>query len=447
MVTNEARPPRPAEHEGQWSRVTLPRFPLGRAHHLAFSTIRDARRAGIRIELLPAGSLRRFRPDIGDVLLLGVAPAAAHVWLRTQFARLPSVTGVVEEREDALTVTTSRGMLTVRLTTPSQVGAHLVWHTGSRHHTNLLRERAARLGLHIADDGTLTDAAGILVPTPSEAEFYRRLGLPFIPPELRTGTDEVMRAEDAPLPELISDLHIRGDLHMHSIWSDGRNTIEEMVRGSRQLGYEYVAISDHSERSTSSRKLQAADIPAQRREIDTVGARIPGIAILHGIEVEIMRDGSLDFDDDTLAQFDIVLASLHDHGGQDARTLEDRYLRAIEHPLVAVITHPANRTPAHSAGYALDFDRLFEAAARTGTAMEIDGAPGHLDMDGTLARRAVTAGVTVCIDSDCHRVDALSRQMRWGLGTARRGWVEPRHVLNTRPLEDVQAFIARKRGR
>ncbi len=160
-----------------------------------------------------------------------------------------------------------------------------------------------------------------------------------------------------------------------------------------------------------------------------------------------MPDGSLDFDDEQLAGFDIVLASLHDHAGQDGAALTERYLRAIRHPLVNVITHPANRTPGRFDGYRLDFDLLFAAAAETGTAMEVDGAPGHLDLDGALARRAAAAGVTLVIDSDCHRSDGLARQMRFGVGTARRGWIEPGHVLNTRGVDEVRAFVARKRAR
>ena len=159
-----------------------------------------------------------------------------------------------------------------------------------------------------------------------------------------------------------------------------------------------------------------------------------------------MKDGSLDFDDGILERFDIVLASLHDDGGHDGAELTDRYLRAIRHPLVNVITHPANRSPGLSAGYDLDFEALFVAAAETGTAIEVDGAPGHLDLDGALARRAIAAGATLTIDSDCHRADALARQMRFGVGTARRGWVEPRHVLNTRPVDAVLAFVAAKRA-
>jgi DNA polymerase (family 10) len=220
-----------------------------------------------------------------------------------------------------------------------------------------------------------------------------------------------------------------------------------MVSASRQLGYEYVAITDHSERAWSSRTLAAGDIARQRTEIQELRGKVRGIEILHGVEVDIMSDGSLDFDDELLEGFDIVLASLHEAGSDDDARLTGRYLRAIHHPLVNVITHPANRAPARSSGYRLDFERLFAAAVETGTAMEIDGAPGHLDMDGEIARRAAAAGVTIAIDSDCHRIDGLARQMQFGVGTARRGWVEPSHVLNTRPVEDVRAFVAHKRRR
>ena len=159
-----------------------------------------------------------------------------------------------------------------------------------------------------------------------------------------------------------------------------------------------------------------------------------------------MPDGSLDFDDSLLEGFDIVLASLHDHREDDRTRLTERYLRAMEHPLVNIITHPANRAPGYSPGYDLDYQRLFDAAVHTGTAMEVDGAPGHLDMDGAIARVAVDAGVTVAIDSDCHRAEALDRQMRFGIGTARRGWIQAGHVLNARGVDEVRAFVARKRA-
>jgi DNA polymerase (family 10) len=281
----------------------------------------------------------------------------------------------------------------------------------------------------------------------SEEAVYRHLDLPFIAPELRDGTGEIASAEHGALPNLIAALHIRGDLHMHSTWSDGRDSIAAMVEASQQLGYEYVAITDHSQSAFSSRKLAVTDVVRQRSEIEALRGRSRNIEILHGVEVDILQDGTLDFDDAILERFDIVLASLHDHGGQHPAELTERYLRTMAHPLVNVITHPANRSPALHPGYTLDWDRLFATAAETGTAMEIDGAPGHLDLDGTLARRAAEAGVVLTVDSDCHRADALGRQMRFGLGTARRGWIEPRHVLNAGGVDAVRAFVTAKRAR
>ncbi|HEY5619784.1 MAG TPA: PHP domain-containing protein, partial [Vicinamibacterales bacterium] len=309
-----------------------------------------------------------------------------------------------------------------------------------------LQKRAEDRGLRFSE-AALSRSAGEAVTSASELEFYDHLQLPYIAPELRSGRDEIEIADHGQLPNLIAEPHIRGDLHTHSSWSDGQNKIADVVSAAKQLGYEYVAITDHSERAWSSRTLATDDIPKQRKEIDHVRSRVRGVEVLHGVEVDIMHDGTLDFDDEQLRGFDIVLASLHDAGGHDGTRLTERYLRAIHHPLVNVITHPANRAPARSEGYPIDFDRLFEAAAETGTAMEIDGAPGHLDMDGVLARRAAAAGVMIVVDSDCHRVEALARQMQFGIGTARRGWLEPRHVLNTRSIDEVRAFIARKRRR
>lgn len=413
---------------------------------LASSAIREARRAGIAAEaIVPVGSLRRFAPDVGDVALLGMAPPSRHKQVLRAFGRLPIVSAVSGQTSCSITISTSRGDVTLHVAAPEDAGAALVWHTGSHAHVDELQRRARAIDVHFLN-GRLLSAAGDPIPCPTEEELYERLGLPLITPEIRDGNGEIGAAERGEIPPLLSELHIRGDLHMHSTWSDGRNSIADMVSAARQLGYEYVAITDHSEHAFSSRQLAPEDVPRQREEIEELRARVHSIEILHGVEVDIMPDGSLDFDDELLAGFDIVLASLHDPQGQDAAQLTGRYLRAIRHPLVNVITHPANRSPAQSPGYALDFDRLFAAAALTGTAMEIDGAPGHLDMDGALARRAAQAGVTIVVDSDCHRVDGLGRQMRFGVGMARRGWIEPRHVLNTRNVSEVREFVSRKRA-
>jgi DNA polymerase (family 10) len=425
--------------------LTLSRIPLGRAHLLASTLVREARRSGLASTLTPVGSLRRYAPDIGDVSLLGVAEPGQQSPVIDAFARLPSVTGILARHPSSVTVSTARGDATLHVTTREHAGSALVWHTGSKGHTGQLQLRAQHHGMSF-HAGTLR-RDGVAVPAPTEDDFYESIALSYIAPELREGMDEIDAAERGALPALVSDLHIRGDLHMHSTWSDGRDSIDDMVETARDLGYEYVAITDHSERAMAARSLKADAIAQQRDEVEAVRQRHPSIQVLWGVEVDIMRDGSLDFDDRILSQFDIVLASLHDHGGQEPSLLLDRYLAAVAHPLVNVITHPAHRSPAYSDGYDLDFDRLFAAALETGTALEIDGAPGHLDMDGLLARRAVSAGVTVAIDSDCHRREALARQMRFGLGTARRGWVEPQHVLNAREVASVRAFVARKRGR
>ena len=217
-----------------------------------------------------------------------------------------------------------------------------------------------------------------------------------------------------------------------------------MVEAAVALGYEYIAITDHSPHSAATRNLTPDGVKRQADEIAGVRERFPQIVILHGCEVDILPDGRLDFPERILARFDIVLASLHHRAGQSPDQLLRRYVSAMRHPLVSVITHPTNRLLPHRPGYDLDYDRLFEAAVETGTCLEIDGAPVHLDMDGALARRAIAAGASVIVSSDGHRADLLGQQMGLGIATARRGWVEPRHVLNTRPLADVRAAIQRK---
>jgi DNA polymerase (family 10) len=423
------------------------RIPLGRADALASQAIREAHQAGLPLkDMIPVGGLRRYAPAVEGAVLVAIGDESRRDEVLNGFARLSLVRSVLGQTNSHLRVSTDRGLLEVHAASPEKAGPALVWHTGTRRHAKWLQTRATAFGLTFVD-GRLERNGNSPPTVPDEETFYRLIDLPYIPPELRDGEDEIVAAERGELPSLIDRKHIRGDLHMHSTWSDGRDSILHMARTARDLGYEYIAMTDHSERSWASRKLLAVEIPLQRQEIEAVRSQVPGIEILHGVEVDIMPDGSLDFDDTTLAGFDIVLASLHDPAGEDGAQLTQRYVQAMWHPLVTVITHPANRSPALSNGYELDFNRLFRAAVQTNTAMEVDGAPGHLDMDGRIARRAAAAGVTVVINSDCHRADALGRQMSYGVGTARRGWVTPEQVLNTRGIEGIREFIARKRGR
>jgi DNA polymerase (family 10) len=317
----------------------------------------------------------------------------------------------------------------IRVAAPDDYGTVLFTATGSRAHLQGVQERRGRPKL-----------------APGEEAVYAHAGLPFIPPEIRHGSGEIEAAAAAALPVLVQREHIRGDLHMHTTASDGGDSLDAMVAQCAALGYEYIAITDHSERAAASRTVSRSDLRRQRDQIAAIRERYPHLTILHGLEVDIMPNGRLDFEDAVLETLDIVLASLHDAANHDGRRLTARCIGAIRHPLVTIITHPANRLVGRRGGYDLDFDAVYEAAAETGTALEVDGAPSHLDLDGEHARRAIAAGVTLSIDSDCHRARLLQRQMALGIGTARRGWVEPRHVLNTRPLADVLAFIAAKRG-
>jgi DNA polymerase (family 10) len=333
----------------------------------------------------------------------------------------------------------------VRFPEPANAGSELLYHTGSATHLDALQAHAARRGYRLTASG-LVDTSGQLKAAAEEEEIYRTLGLPIIPPEIRAGLDEVEVAARGELPALVTRRDIRGDLHMHSNWSDGRDPIDGMVQMCRALRYEYMAITDHSPSSAASRNLSLDDVDRQADAIVSARQRYPPIAILHGVEVDILPDGRLDFPDWLLQRFDIVLASLHDRAGHSPATLMRRYEAAMKHPLVSIVTHPMNRSGPERPGYDLDVDRLFELATETGTVLEVDGAPSHLDLDAALARRAVAAGVTLSIDSDAHRTELLDRHMKLGLLTARRGWVTPRDVLNIRSHAELLAFLAQKRA-
>jgi DNA polymerase (family X) len=404
-------------------------LPLGRARDLLRGAIAVIAAAAPQIEALaPAGDVRRFEPVVSSLAIVGRAPDPRSAI--DAFAGLPALSPVLHRGERRAIVTVQQTEIDVRIAAPDEYGTTLVAATGSSAHLTTLRQR---LG------------AGRLLAR--EEDVYTRAGLQYIAPELRQGTGEVEAAGAGTLPDLITKDQIRGDLHMHTDYSDGADSLDAMVEASLALGYEYIAITDHSERAAASRTLSHTDLARQRDHIAAVRERHPAITILHGIEADIMPNGSLDFPDRVLETLDIVLASLHDSARQDPETLTRRCIQAIRHPLVTIITHPANRMVGKRAGYPLDFAAVYAAAAETGTVLEIDGAPSHLDLDGEHARAAITAGVTVSIDSDCHRANLLDRQMQFGIGTARRGWVEARHVLNARPADEVRAFVARKRTR
>ena len=423
-------------------RASIPRIPLGRAVAAAEPILERLRGTPGVSEALTAGSLRRGQEMVGDIEIL--APTTHPADAIDAVLQEPEVVRCLHRSERRVYVLMDRVQIGVLLPEPAHAAPMLLYRTGSAQHFDQLRARAAARNLALDSRGLVSD--GSRVETVTEAAIYDALGLPFIPPEIRNGDDELAAADAGTLPRLVTREDIRGDLHMHSMWSDGRDPIEQMVQACVALGYEYLAITDHSQRSAASRNLTMDGVAKQAEEIERLRERYPAIAILHGCEVDIMPDGRLDFPDQMLERFDIVLASLHERAGQSSDQLMKRYADAMKHPLVTLITHPTNRLVPNRKGYDLDYDRLFELAAQTRTALEVDGAPAHLDLDGELTRRAIAAGATLAVDSDCHRSDFLERQMQMGLMTARRGWAEPRHVLNTRPLAEVRGFIAAKRG-
>jgi DNA polymerase (family X) len=424
-------------------RSSIPRIPLGRATAIAEPLLNLLRSVAGVNWVESAGSLRRGQDLVGDIEI--VASTAEPSEAIQQITRLPEAERWLHRSARRLHFIVDRTQVGVRFPEPSNAGATLLYLTGSAGHFNGLQALAETAGWRLTSSG-LYGTGGALKPAATEDEIYGALGLPAIPPEIRNGDDEIEAAANGELPALVAREDIRGDLHMHSTWSDGRDSIESMVLMCRSLGYEYMAITDHSPHSAASRNLTADGAKRQGEEIAALRALYPDIAILHGCEVDILPDGRLDFPDRILETFDIVLASLHERAGHGPEQLMKRYTAAMNHRLVTLITHPTNRVVPSRAGYDLDYDRLFETAVTTQTLVEIDGAPSHLDLDGALARRAIAAGATVAISSDCHRAEMLDRQMKLGILTARRGRVEPRHVVNTRSLADVRAAISRKRA-
>jgi DNA polymerase (family X) len=425
-------------------RAAVPRVPLGRAMSIAQPVMDCLSRAGAPWAS-PVGSLRRGRELVGDVEVL--APLQDPEPAFDEILTLPDVTRTLHRGPRRLYLLIDRVQVGVRCPVAAEAGAALLNLTGSIEHVRRLAALASERGWALRPSGLQPQESSQAAIAETEDDIYAALGLPFIPAEIREGMDEIGAARAGRLPTLVSRRDIRGDLHMHTDWSDGRDPVAAMAEAANALGYEYIAITDHSPHSGASRNLTADGVARQADEIAAVRERYPRMTILHGCEVDILADGRLDFRDAILERFDIVLASLHERHGHSPDQLLARYVAAMKHPLVSMITHPTNRVIPHRPGYELDYDRLFETAVETKTLVEVDGAPSHLDLDGALARRAAAAGATIAIDSDCHRAEMLDRQMQFGVMTARRGWVEARHVVNTQPLAHVRAFIGAKRGR
>ena len=380
------------------------------------------------------GSVRRMAERVGDIDLLVGAPDAATVL--DAFAALSDITAMQERSATtAVGATRSGTSCHVVVAPPSSWGAALVATTGSHAHRRRLLALPGAAGWQL-DGDFIVDEQGQPVVAPTEAAFYRLLGLPEIPPVLREDRGEIEAAQAGTLPDVVSIADIRGDLHVHSIWSDGRHSIEGMARAAQERGLSYMVMADHSRSSVIAGGLSVAAVAAQREEIAAVNARLDGFRVLAGIELDIKQDGSLDYDDELLATFDFVTASVHSGFGQSAERVTDRVLAAIRSPHVDAIGHPTGRLLSRREPLALDMDAVIEAAAETGTALEINANPDRLDLNDEYARQAAEAGVRLAINTDAHAVEHLAF-LEYGIATAQRGWVRPQDVLNTRPPEEL----------
>jgi DNA polymerase (family X) len=416
--------------------------------------------------IVPAGSYRRRRETIGDLDLLAETDDPDRV-IET-FAGLPSVETVIGQGSHKATVKLGgRGPnVDLMVMKPGEAGTYLIHFTGSKEHNVRLRERARDLGWslseygfqRIGEDGqALTGGDAELRTFATEADAYDFLGLPFIEPELREDRGEIEAALAGRLPRLVTVDDLRGDLHSHTEWSDGTFPIEVMAEFARRRGHAYQVITDHSQSLAIAKGLDPERVARERREIAALNRRFrdeeragtapaetspEGFRLLHGCELEIRADGRLDYPDELLAQFDLVVASLHVARRQTRADLTQRVLNAIESPHVDVIAHPAGRMIGTRDDLDLDWDTVYRAAARTGTVLEMNGSPHRLDLSAERARRALELGCTLSIDSDAHHTREFDH-LEWGVSQARRAWVEPNRVLNTRSRADLLAFLHR----
>ncbi|HZU60716.1 MAG TPA: DNA polymerase/3'-5' exonuclease PolX [Solirubrobacteraceae bacterium] len=395
--------------------------------------------SAVRVEL--AGSARRMTDTVKDLDVIATA---------TNPGALIQAAGNLDMIESASAVSHSgarlrshSGLLVdLRIVAPDQFGNLLQHLTGSKEHNMALRDAAVRRGLHVSEYGVLDDATGQTHRCPTEEEVYALLDLGYIEPELRENRGELEAAASGRLPLLVQRSDLRGDLHCHTTASDGTASIEQMAAAARAAGYEYLAVTDHSATMGFGNDVSPEHL---RRQIEVIrSTEVQGIRLLAGSEVNILPDGSLDYDDDLLAQLDWVLASVHSSFRMSSEAMTARIVRAIEHPLVDAIGHPSGRKIARRPPYAFDAERVIEAAARTGTMLEINASPDRRDLDDVHARAAASAGVLTLINCDAHRVGGFA-VARYGVATARRAWLTAEQVANTRPWEEVQALRPRHR--
>ncbi len=384
--------------------------------------------------LEPAGSLRRRRATIGDLDLL--AATSRPDALVKRLDGLSQVERVLSAGTDKSSIVLRAGpRVDLMICAPEAWGTHFVHFTGSKEHNVALRGMALDRGLSLSEKGFKVVESGELLPEADEVDVYARLDLPWIPPELREDGGEIQAAREGRLPQLVTDDEIRGDTHVHSDWTDGVDTIEAMALAARDRGLEWIVLTDHSPSLGITRGLTPDRVDEQRRELARLNADLAPFRILHGTEMEIRADGSLDYPDELLASFDLVVASVHTARSQSSEALTRRTVSAIRNPHVDVIAHPTGRIVNRRDPVSLDWPRVFAAATEHGTALEINGSP-RLDLDDALARAARAAGARLTVASDAHRTEELD-QLRYAVSTARRAWVTAADLLGTASADEL----------
>jgi DNA polymerase (family 10) len=400
-------------------------------------------------EITPAGSLRRGRETVGDLDLLVTGPACEPEVVAAaveHVATLPLIDKLLARGQNKVSFTVSNNFqVDVRLLPRASYGAALQYFTGSKMHNVALRQRAIKRGLTLSEYALLRLEDNTIVAAASEEEIYRALELDYIPPELRENGGEIEAAAAHTLPQLITLADIRGDLHMHTDATDGRDTIRQMAEAAMARGLKYIAITDHSKNLAMTNGLDDARALAHVKRIREVDRELKGsIRVLAGIEVDILADGALDLEDATLAEMDVVVASVHSHFNQTAEEMTARVLRALENPHVCILGHPTGRKLLSREGYAIDIEQVLCRAAALGVAVEHNASPARADLNDQHLRRARELGCKIVVDTDAHATEELD-QMRYGITQLRRAWLTAGDVLNTAPTAD--AFLAQLRAK
>ncbi len=415
------------------------RTPIGQALPVAEEVVAALRDQCPDIgPLFPAGSLRRWEETIGDIDLVGTAPDPESVG--NALVSLPMVKDVLVHGPKKTSVVVESGMqIDLRIGEPGSFGALLQYFTGSQQHNIRLRDYANRRGLSLNEYGITDTATGQVEEFSDEESFYARLGLPWMPPELRTGMYEIDAGLEDRLPSLLEESDLKGDLHLHSEWSDGNDPIEMMVEAAAAQGYEYMALTDHSAGLGVANGLSNERLESQIDLLRSMQGRYD-ITILCGSEVDIRANGEMDYPDEILAQLDVVVASVHSAMGQDQATMTARMIKAMEHPSVTIIGHLSTRLLGQREPVEFDLEAVLQAARDTGTALEINASPERLDLRDTHAYRARELGVPLVINTDSHHHTHLDKR-RFGVAVARRAWCRPEDILNTLPREGFLEFI------